>query len=109
MICEKKILLFSLRGRLIYSFPPLLGVTHRHLSDHLSEVVENTINDLEQSKVSANVKNLQANNKREIFNFSSVLKFYNRHSLGCIWRYTDFFSYNLPCFSYLVLNARLPH
>ena len=28
----------------------LQGVSHRHLSDHLSEVVENTINDLEQSK-----------------------------------------------------------
>ena len=27
------------------------GVSHRHLSDHLSELVENTINDLEQSKV----------------------------------------------------------
>ena len=27
------------------------GVTHRHLSDHLSEVVENTLTDLEQSKV----------------------------------------------------------
>ncbi|KAI9034250.1 Sec63 Brl domain-containing protein [Hyaloraphidium curvatum] len=28
----------------------LTGVTHRHLSDHLSELVENTINDLVQSK-----------------------------------------------------------
>ncbi|KAL5015950.1 hypothetical protein ScPMuIL_005539 [Solemya velum] len=28
----------------------LQGVSHRHLSDHLSEVVETTINDLEQSK-----------------------------------------------------------
>lgn len=28
----------------------LQGVTHRHLSDHLSEVVENTLADLEQSK-----------------------------------------------------------
>jgi len=28
----------------------LQGVTHRHLSDHLSELVENTLNDLEQSK-----------------------------------------------------------
>lgn len=27
------------------------GVTHRHLSDHLSELVENTLNDLEHSKV----------------------------------------------------------
>ena len=27
------------------------GVTHRHLSDHLSELVENTLADLEQSKV----------------------------------------------------------
>ena len=26
-------------------------MTHRHLSDHLSEVVENTLSDLEQSKV----------------------------------------------------------
>ena len=26
------------------------GMTHRHLSDHLSELVENTLNDLEQSK-----------------------------------------------------------
>lgn len=26
-------------------------MSHRHLSDHLSEIVENTINDLEQSKV----------------------------------------------------------
>lgn len=31
----------------------VLGVSHRHLSDHLSELVENTINDLEQSKVKA--------------------------------------------------------
>lgn len=28
----------------------LQGVTHRHLSDHLSELVENTVSDLEQSK-----------------------------------------------------------
>ncbi len=28
----------------------LTGVTHRHLSDHLSELVENTLADLEQSK-----------------------------------------------------------
>ena len=27
------------------------GVTHRHLSDHMSDMVENTLNDLEQSKV----------------------------------------------------------
>ena len=27
------------------------GMTHRHLSDHLSELVENTLSDLEQSKV----------------------------------------------------------
>ena len=29
---------------------PWLGMTHRHLSDHLSELVENTLADLEQSK-----------------------------------------------------------
>jgi len=29
----------------------LQGVSHRHLSDHLSELVENTLTDLEQSKV----------------------------------------------------------
>lgn len=29
----------------------LQGVTHRHLSDHLSELVENTLQDLEHSKV----------------------------------------------------------
>eukprot|EP00061_Rhincodon_typus_P019091 g48546.t1 len=28
----------------------LQGVSHRHLSDHLSQLVENTLNDLEQSK-----------------------------------------------------------
>lgn len=28
-----------------------IGVTHRHLSDHMSDMVENTLNDLEQSKV----------------------------------------------------------
>uniref|UniRef100_A0A8C9W1P2 U5 small nuclear ribonucleoprotein 200 kDa helicase n=1 Tax=Scleropages formosus TaxID=113540 RepID=A0A8C9W1P2_SCLFO len=28
----------------------LQGMSHRHLSDHLSELVENTLNDLEQSK-----------------------------------------------------------
>lgn len=27
------------------------GVTHRHLSDHMSDMVENTLNDLQQSKV----------------------------------------------------------
>ena len=30
----------------------LSGVSHRHLSDHLSELVENTLSDLEHSKVS---------------------------------------------------------
>lgn len=30
--------------------PSPSGVTHRHLSDHLSELVENTLADLEQSK-----------------------------------------------------------
>lgn len=30
----------------------LQGVTHRHLSDALSELVENTLKDLENSKVS---------------------------------------------------------
>ena len=29
---------------------PPTGVSHRHLSDHLSELVENTLSDLEQSK-----------------------------------------------------------
>lgn len=28
-----------------------LGISHRHLSDHLSELVENTLKDLENSKV----------------------------------------------------------
>lgn len=30
----------------------LQGVSHRHLSDYLSELVETTLNDLNQSKVS---------------------------------------------------------
>lgn len=30
----------------------LQGITHRHLSDHLSELVENTLQDLDHSKVS---------------------------------------------------------
>ncbi len=29
----------------------MAGVSHRHLSDHLSELVENTLADLEASKV----------------------------------------------------------
>lgn len=29
----------------------LKGVTHRHLSDHLSDLVENTLTELQQSKV----------------------------------------------------------
>lgn len=29
---------------------PFSGVSHRHLSDHLSELVEQTLSDLEQSK-----------------------------------------------------------
>lgn len=29
----------------------LNGTSHRHLSDHLSDLVENTLSDLEQSKV----------------------------------------------------------
>lgn len=28
----------------------MAGMSHRHLSDHLSELVENTLHDLEQSK-----------------------------------------------------------
>ena len=35
----------------IYIFNPFAGVTHRHLSDHMSDMVENTLNDLQQSKV----------------------------------------------------------
>lgn len=35
------------------NFYNLSGVSHRHLSDHLSDLVENTLNDLEQSKVSS--------------------------------------------------------
>ena len=31
----------------------LQGVSHRHLSDHLSDLIENTLSDLEQSKVSS--------------------------------------------------------
>ena len=31
------------------------GVSHRHLSDHMSELVENTLSDLEQSKVSVSM------------------------------------------------------
>ena len=34
---------------LFFQFIP--GVSHRHLSDHMSELVENTLSDLEQSKV----------------------------------------------------------
>ena len=30
----------------------LQGMSHRHLSDHLSELVENTLDDLQHSKVS---------------------------------------------------------
>jgi hypothetical protein len=30
----------------------LHGTSHRHLSDHLSDLVENTLNDLANSKVS---------------------------------------------------------
>jgi len=33
-----------------------LGVSHRHLSDHMSELVENTLSDLEQSKVSVTLQ-----------------------------------------------------
>lgn len=35
----------------VYFFLLPAGVTHRHLSDHMSDMVENTLNDLEQSKV----------------------------------------------------------
>ena len=35
--------------------PLLAGMSHRHLSDHLSELVETTLADLEQSKVSGGV------------------------------------------------------
>ena len=31
------------------------GVTHRHLSDHMSDMVENTLNDLQQSKVGVSI------------------------------------------------------
>ena len=34
----------------MHHFCALAGVTHRHLSDHMSELVETTLNDLEQSK-----------------------------------------------------------
>ena len=30
--------------------PPLQGVSHRHLSDHLSDLVEGTLADLERSR-----------------------------------------------------------
>jgi hypothetical protein len=38
-----------------YSIISFTGVSHSHLSDHMSELVENTISDLEQSKVSYSV------------------------------------------------------
>ena len=38
-------------GKLNFVVDSFPGVTHRHLSDHMSELVENTLNDLEQSKV----------------------------------------------------------
>lgn len=34
-----------------FTFLFFVGVSHRHLSDHMSELVENTLSDLEQSKV----------------------------------------------------------
>jgi pre-mRNA-splicing helicase BRR2 len=35
-------------------FVPLLqGTSHRHLSDHLSDLIENTLSELEQSHVIA--------------------------------------------------------
>ncbi|XP_023804178.1 U5 small nuclear ribonucleoprotein 200 kDa helicase-like [Cyanistes caeruleus] len=36
--------------RMPFSRSPCAGVSHRHLSDHLSELVEQTLSDLEQSK-----------------------------------------------------------
>lgn len=38
-----------------------IGVTHRHLSDHMSELVENTLSDLDQSKVIWPCKKVQSN------------------------------------------------
>ena len=39
---------YTLRMFIVFLY---IGVTHRHLSDHMSDMVENTLNDLEQSKV----------------------------------------------------------
>ena len=36
-----------------------VGVTHRHLSDHMSELVENTLSDLDQSKVRFSITPVQ--------------------------------------------------
>ncbi len=42
-------------------FHEFTGTSHRHLSDHLSEVVENTLSDLETSKVRlANLKKIRS-------------------------------------------------
>ena len=40
----------KVRLSLTFCYYCVTGVTHRHLSDHMSELVEQTLNDLEQSK-----------------------------------------------------------
>ena len=37
-------------SHLLLTPPPLQGVSHRHLSDHLSDLVEGTLADLERSR-----------------------------------------------------------
>lgn len=53
----------------------LQGVSHRHLSDHLSELVETTLSDLERSKCIAIVDDMET----ESLNLGMIAAYYNIH------------------------------
>ncbi|KRZ08826.1 U5 small nuclear ribonucleoprotein helicase [Trichinella pseudospiralis] len=53
----------------------LQGVSHRHLSDHLSELVEDTLNDLEQSKCLAIINDMDV----QPLNLGIIAAYYSIH------------------------------
>jgi len=54
----------------------LQGVTHRHVSDALSELVENTLKDLENSHCIAIQESEDGNDKTEPFNLGMIASYY---------------------------------
>lgn len=69
----------------------LQGVSHRHLSDYLSELVETTLNDLNQSKVFFSILNIFS--VFYVYYINLSLMWYNIEQLYYIFKYIEVYYY----------------